>query len=84
MCRGMQHSDMIGCRTGAQVGARIPCRLSPDGPLTVCDAGGVLAQSTEPFKLRGEERKNALAEAEAAAEAELSVLISDNSDTWTI
>ena len=39
-------------------------------------------QSIEPFELRGEERKNALAAAEAAAEEELSVLISDNSSTW--
>ncbi len=42
------------------------------------------AQSAEPAKLRGKERKKALAEAEAAADAELLVLISDNSITWNM
>ena len=37
-------------------------------------------QSIAPFKLRGKEPKNALAD----AEAELSILISDNSSTWNI
>lgn len=47
-------------------------------------ARAVRVQSIEPVQLRGKERKKALEEAEAAAEAELSILISDNSFTWNI
>jgi len=38
----------------------------------------------EPGQLKGKQRQQALAAAEAAAERELDVLISDNSVTWAL
>lgn len=83
---GMQHSNVSDDARQRQVQGlkRVPASsasLSHHGRPAVCDAVAVLVQSMEPFKLRGEERKNALEDAEAAAEAGLCVLISDNSLT---
>jgi hypothetical protein len=41
-------------------------------------------QAPDPVKLKGKERQEALKVAEAAAERELAVLISDNSMTWDL
>ncbi len=43
-----------------------------------------MTQIPEPAKLTGKAREIALAEAEAAAERELDLLISDNSLTWAL
>ena len=41
-------------------------------------------QAPDPVQLRGRQRQAALKAAEAAAERELAVLISDNSMTWDL
>ena len=42
------------------------------------------AQAPDPVQLKGKQRAEALRAAEAAAERELAVLISDNSMTWDL